>query len=58
MRNSVLFFEYREMHIEHNIQFAITNKYDCYQNTLAESIDGILKMEYLLIKSSNLKQAN
>lgn len=46
------------MHIEHNIQFAITNKYDCYQNTLAESIDGILKMEYLLIKSSNLKQAN
>ncbi|MBJ2111169.1 transposase [Proteus terrae] len=35
----------------------MTDGYDCYQNALAERINGILKMEYLLIKPSNLEQA-
>ncbi len=34
----------------------MTDGYDCYQNDLAERINGILKMEYLLIKPSNLEQ--
>lgn len=49
--------EYQEIHKELNIQCSMTDGYDCYQNALAERINGILKMEYLLIKPRNLKQA-
>ena len=35
----------------------MTDGYDCYQNALAERVNGILKMEYLLIKPNNLEQA-
>ncbi|PNL48361.1 IS3 family transposase [Proteus mirabilis] len=49
--------EYQEIHKEHNIQCSMTDGYDCYQNALAERINGILKMKYLLIKPSNLEQA-
>ncbi|WP_409277909.1 IS3 family transposase [Providencia rustigianii] len=49
--------EYQEIHKRHNIQCSMTDGYDCYQNALAERINGILKMEYLLIKPSNLEQA-
>nr|WP_157879473.1 IS3 family transposase [Xenorhabdus poinarii] len=49
--------EYQEIHKKHNIQCPMTDGYDCYQNALAERVNGILKMEYLLIKPSNLKQA-
>ncbi|WP_238601685.1 integrase core domain-containing protein, partial [Proteus terrae] len=49
--------EYQEIHKELNIQCSMTDGYDCYQNALAERINGILKMEYLLIKPSNLEQA-
>ncbi|MCW2257216.1 transposase InsO family protein [Providencia alcalifaciens] len=35
----------------------MTDGYDCYQNALAERVNGILKMEYLLVKPSNLEQA-
>lgn len=35
----------------------MTDGYDCYQNALAERINGILKMEYLLLKPKNLEQA-
>ena len=56
--------EYQEVHKRHNIQCSMfnvqcsmfnvqcsmTDGYDCYQNALAERINGILKMEYLLIK--------
>ncbi|PYZ58034.1 hypothetical protein DNK63_02435 [Providencia rettgeri] len=31
------------------------DSYDCCQNALAERINGILKMEYFLIKPSNLE---
>ena len=31
--------------------------YDCYQNALAERVNGILKNEYLLIKPNNLEEA-
>lgn len=49
--------EYQEIHKKHNIQCSMTDGYDCYQNALAERINGILKMEYLLVKPRNLEQA-
>ncbi|MEY0878633.1 IS3 family transposase [Providencia manganoxydans] len=49
--------EYQEIHKKHNIQCSMTDGYDCYQNALAERVNGILKMEYLLIKPRNLEQA-
>lgn len=49
--------EYQEIHKTHNIQYSMTDGYDCYQNALAERINGILKMEYLLVKPKNLEQA-
>ena len=35
----------------------MTDGYDCYQNALAERINGILKTEYLLSRPENLQQA-
>ena len=35
----------------------MTNGYDCYQNALAERVNGILKMELLLKKPKDLKEA-
>lgn len=35
----------------------MTDGYDCYQNALAERVNGILKMEYLLTKPNDLNEA-
>jgi transposase InsO family protein len=35
----------------------MTDGYDCYQNALAERVNGILKNEYLLIKTKGLEEA-
>lgn len=35
----------------------MTNGYDCYQNALAERVNGILKQEYLLVKPRDLQDA-
>ena len=35
----------------------MTDGYDCYQNALAERINGILKMEFLLERPADLSQA-
>ena len=35
----------------------MTDGYDCYQNALAERINGILKNEYLLVKPKDLSEA-
>ena len=34
----------------------MTDGYDCYQNALAERINGILKNEFLIYKCNNKKQ--
>ena len=34
----------------------MTDGYDCYQNALAERINGILKQEFLLYKYRNLNE--
>ena len=49
--------EYQQLHIKHNVQCSMTDGYDCYQNALAERINGILKSEYLLCKPKNLEEA-
>lgn len=35
----------------------MTDGYDCYQNALAERVNGILKNEFLLSRPSDLAQA-
>ena len=35
----------------------MTDGYDCYQNTSAERVNGILKMEFLLRKPKYVAQA-
>lgn len=35
----------------------MTDGYDCYQNALAERINGILKNEFLLSRPADLMQA-
>ena len=35
----------------------MTDGYDCYQNTLAERVNGILKDEFLFVLPDDLAQA-
>ena len=35
----------------------MTDGYDCYQNAMAERVNGILKGEFLLHRPADLKQA-
>ena len=41
---------YQEELAKNNIQPSMTDGYDCYQNALAERINGILKQEFLIEK--------
>jgi transposase InsO family protein len=40
----------------HNIMPSMTDGYDCYQNALAERVNGILKQEFLLYKCRDLTE--
>jgi putative transposase len=48
---------YQELHQRHGIQCSMTDGYDCYQNALAERVNGILKGEFLLARPADLDQA-
>lgn len=48
---------YQNLHQEHGILCSMTDGYDCYQNALAERINGILKNEFLTVKPQNIAQA-
>ena len=48
---------YQHIHEKHGITCSMTDGYDCYQNALAERINGILKNEFLLQTPKNLKEA-
>ncbi len=48
---------YQEVHRKHGVRCSMTDGYDCYQNALAERVNGILKGEYLLRKPDDLAQA-
>ena len=49
--------EYQQLHRQYQTKCSMTDGYDCYQNALAERINGILKNEYLLAKPKDLKEA-
>lgn len=48
---------YQALHAKHRLTCSMTDGYDCYQNALAERVNGILKTEFLLYRPSDLKQA-
>ncbi|MBK0003881.1 IS3 family transposase, partial [Erwinia sp. S38] len=48
---------YQSVHERNGITCSMTDGYDCYQNALAERINGILKNEFLLTRPADLAQA-
>ncbi|MGB8928864.1 MAG: IS3 family transposase [Pantoea agglomerans] len=48
---------YQAVHEKHGISCSMTDGYDCYQNALAERINGILKGELLLQRPADIEQA-
>lgn len=48
--------DYQKVLEENNGIPSMTDGYDCYQNALAERINGILKNEFLIKKSNNKKE--
>lgn len=48
---------YQRIHSIHGVTCSMTDGYDCYQNALAERINGILKGELLLQRPADLAQA-
>ena len=48
---------YQAIHQRHTITCSMTDGYDCYQNALAERVNGILKTELLLRRPADLLQA-
>jgi putative transposase len=48
--------EYQKTLRDNQIKPSMTDGYDCYQNALAERVNGILKQEFLLYKCKSLKE--
>lgn len=48
---------YQSVHERNGVTCSMTDGYDCYQNALAERINGILKSEFLLSRPVDLAQA-
>ena len=48
---------YQAIHERHGLRCSMTDGYDCYQNALAERVNGILKGELLLQRPADLEQA-
>jgi putative transposase len=48
---------YQQLHEKFKVRCSMTDGYDCYQNAVAERVNGILKGEFLLQTPSNLAQA-
>ncbi len=48
---------YQQVHRRHGVLCSMTDGYDCYQNALAERVNGILKTELLTTMPQNLEQA-
>lgn len=49
--------QYQQLLAKHDITPSMTDGYDCYQNALAERINGIIKHEFLIIKPTDIQQA-
>lgn len=48
--------QYQQILARHNITPSMTDGYDCYQNALAERINGIIKNELLVVRPANIQQ--
>ncbi|WP_429086194.1 IS3 family transposase [Aeromonas allosaccharophila] len=48
---------YQSLHERYGVKCSMTDGYDCYQNALAERVNGILKGELLLQSPQDLMQA-
>lgn len=48
--------EYQQMHDKHGVICSMTDGDDCYQNALAERINGILKQEFLLYRCEDITE--
>ena len=48
---------YQNLHARHGVTCSMTDGYDCYQNALAERVNGILKNELLPLPPADLAQA-
>ena len=48
---------YQKIHAKHGVTCSMTDGYDCYQNAMAERVNGILKGEFLLHRPRDLAQA-
>ncbi|MFM5615477.1 IS3 family transposase [Aeromonas veronii] len=48
---------YQSLHERYGVKCSMTDGYDCYQNALAERVNGILKGELLLQNPQDLTQA-
>lgn len=49
--------QYQAVHARHGVHCSMTDGYDCYQNALAERVNGILKNEFLIRKPRDLEEA-
>jgi putative transposase len=49
--------QYQQILNKNNITPSMTDGYDCYQNALAERINGIIKEEFLIVKPNSIHQA-
>lgn len=49
--------QYQGLLAKHNIIPSMTDGYDCYQNALAERVNGIIKNEFLVIKPKDIQEA-
>lgn len=49
--------EYQKLHTKYGVRCSMTDGYDCYQNALAERVNGIFKNEYLISKPDDIEQA-
>lgn len=49
---------YQALHRRHGLVCSMTDGYDCYQNALAERVNGILEGEFLLNRPADLAQAS
>lgn len=49
--------DYQQVLSKHGIKTSMTDGYDCYQNALAERVNGILKEEFLIHTYQNNEQA-
>jgi transposase InsO family protein len=49
--------QYQALHDQHGVRCSMTDGYDCYQNALAERVNGILKNEFLIRKPKDIAEA-